>query len=251
MAVDCSGVGGSWRRMWWREVKAAMRPAPVVVADVLGKDSLEVSSGEREDVVQAVLSDGAHPAFGERVRVRGAHGGEDGFGAHRGEDVVEAGSELGIPVADEEPHPPVGLLELGTEVACHLGHPGAVRVGGHTEEMHDAAFHFDDEQHVVVAEQHGVNGEEVGRHDALGLGAEELGPAGSDSTWCWGKPMAAQDVGDAALRDADTELLQLAGDAQVAPAGVLPGQTEDQLDGLPGQGGSAGPPVRIRPTFSD
>ena len=46
--------------------------------------------------------------------------------------------------------------------------------------------------------------------------------------------MASQDVGDASLGDGDAELLQLADDAQVAPAGVLPGQADDQVDGLLG-----------------
>ena len=72
--------------------------------------------------------------------------------------------------------------------------------------------------------------------DALGLGAEELGPGGTRSPWRWWKPMASQDVGDAALGDRDAELLQLPDDAQVAPARVLPGEADDQLDGLLGQG---------------
>ena len=62
-------------------------------------------------------------AFGARTGVR------IGLGADRGEDLVEAGGELGVPVADEEAHPPAGVLEIGAEVAGHLGHPGAVGVG--------------------------------------------------------------------------------------------------------------------------
>lgn len=41
--------------------------------------------------------------------------------------------------------------------------------------MHDTPFDFDDEEHVVAAEDHGVDGEEVGGHDVLGLGTEKLG----------------------------------------------------------------------------
>ena len=83
-----------------------------------------MTPGEHEQVVEAVLSDGAHPAFGERVRLRGAHRGEDGLGADRGEDVVEAGGELGVAVADEEPHPPAGVFEIGSR-SC--GRPGSPR----------------------------------------------------------------------------------------------------------------------------
>jgi hypothetical protein len=113
-----------------------------------------------------------------------------------------------------------------------LGHPGAVGVGGDAEEVHDALFKLDHEEHVVAAEEDGVDGEEVGGHDALGLGAQELGPGWSGPPWRWWKPMTSQDVGDAALGDGDAELLQLPDDAQVAPAGVLPRQMDDQLDRL-------------------
>ena len=189
----------------WHEVKAAMRSAPVVVRDVLGKDSLKVMPRDDEQVIEAVLSDGAHPSLGEGVRVRGADRGEDALGVDRGEDLVEAGGEFGIAVTDEEAHPLAGLLERGTEVAGDLGHPRAVGVGRDAEEVDDAPFHFDHEQYVVAAEQHGIDGEEVGSEDARGLSAEELGPGGTSSPWRWWKPMAAQDIGDAALGDGDPE----------------------------------------------
>jgi hypothetical protein len=146
------------------------------------------------------------------------HWGEDRFDADRGEDFVEAGGELRVAVAYEEPHPSSCIFELGTEVAGNLGDPGSVWVGGDAGEMDDASFELDLKQHVVVPEEDGVDGEEVGGHDALGLGAEELGPAGSGSTRGWRKPMASKDVGDAALGACDAGLLQFADDANVAPA---------------------------------
>ena len=65
------------------------------------------------------------------------------------------------------------------------------------------------------------------------------------------KPMASQDIGDAALGDRDAELLQLADDAQVAPAGVLPGQPDDQLDRLLRQGRASRSSVRVGPVPPD
>jgi hypothetical protein len=44
--------------------------------------------------------------------------------------------------------------------------------------------------------------------------------------------MTAQDRSDARLRHRDTELLELADDPEVAPPGVLPGESEDQFDRL-------------------
>ena len=62
---------------------------------------------------------------------------------------------------------------------------------------------------------------------------------------------ASKDVGHAALRDRDAELLQLADDAQIAPARVLPCQADDQLDRLFGKGRPPWPPVWVGPVPSD
>ena len=96
----------------------------------------------------------------------------------RGHDGVEAGSELGVPVTDEEAELTSVVLQLSHEVAGHLHRPGAVGVGGHTEEVDDAAFDLDHEQSVVPAEQGGVNGEEVGSQDAQGLGVRTVASSG-------------------------------------------------------------------------
>jgi hypothetical protein len=101
-------------------------------------------------MVEAVLAYSTHEALGVRVRTRRTDRSADGLDTDRGEYLVEAGGELGVPVADEEAEWPFGLLEVGGEVAGHLGHPGGVRVGGDSEDVHGAAFHLDDEQHVVA-----------------------------------------------------------------------------------------------------
>jgi hypothetical protein len=46
--------------------------------------------------------------------------------------------------------------------------------------MHHPAVHFDDEKDVVAPERHGVDVEEVGGQDALGLGTkdgDQVGPS--------------------------------------------------------------------------
>ena len=60
-------VGGGGGRPRWGELEAAMRPGRVVVVEVLGEDRLQVAARENEQVVEAVLADGADPALGERV----------------------------------------------------------------------------------------------------------------------------------------------------------------------------------------
>jgi hypothetical protein len=57
-------------------------------------------------MVEAFMADGAHEALRIRVRTRRAHRGADDLDADRGEYLVEAGGELGVPVTDEEPEVP-------------------------------------------------------------------------------------------------------------------------------------------------
>jgi hypothetical protein len=85
----------------------------------------------------------------------------------------------------------------------------------------DAPFELDDEQHVITAEQNGVDREEISGQDAFGLGAEELAPAGPNSPGRGSKAVTAEDAGDAALRDIDAELSKFPDDAEVAPAGEM------------------------------
>ena len=69
--ADRSGAAGQARQSGRREVEAAMWSSPVVVRDVLGKDSLEVTPWRPRAGSQAIFTDGAHPPLGERVRVSG------------------------------------------------------------------------------------------------------------------------------------------------------------------------------------
>ena len=81
----------------------------------------------------------------------------------------------------------------------------AVGVPGDTEQVGAPAGVLDGEQDVEPLEHHGVDGEEIRRQDALGLGSQELGP-GRASTWCWSRAMAAEDSAHGRRPDPDAEL---------------------------------------------
>src|ERR1035437_9509685 len=233
------------------ELKAAVWPCLVVVADVLGEHLVEVSSGDDEEMVEALLADGADEALGVRVRTRRTHRRADALDADRGEDFVEAGGELGVAVADEEPEAPAGIVQIGGEVAGDLSHPWVIGIGGGTEDVDDASLQFDDEQHVVAPQEDRVDVEEVRGHNALGLGGEELGPRWALSPGCRWETVVAQHGRDARLRHADAELLQLADDAEITPPGVLPSQAADQLHGLFGKARTTWSAVRVGPALLD
>src|ERR1035441_5370968 len=202
-------------------------------------------------MIETLLADGADEALGVRVRTRRTDRSTDGLDTDRGEHLVEAGGELGVAVADEESEVPTGILQVRGEIAGHLGGPWAVRVGGGSEDVHDAALDLDDEQHVVVPQEDRVDVEEVRGHNALGLGGEELGPRWALSPGCRWETVAAQHGRDARHRHADAELLQLADNAEISPPGVLPSQAADQVDRLFGKGRTSWSAMRVGPALFD
>src|ERR1019366_9077256 len=128
---------------------------------------------------------------------------------------------------------------------------GQVRVGGGSEDVHDAALHFEDDQHVVAPKEDRVDVEEVRGHNALGPLGEEPGPGWALSPGGRWESVAAQHGRDARLRHGDAELLQLADDAEITPPGVLPSQAANQLHGLFGKTRTTWSAVRVGPALLD
>src|SRR5664280_2657488 len=202
-------------------------------------------------MIEALLAEGADESLGVRVRTRRTDRSADGLDADRGEHLVEAGGGLGVPVAEEESEAPAGILQVRGEIAGHRFDPWIVRVGGGSEDVHDPALHFDDDQHVVAPKEDRADAEEVRGHNAPGLGGEELGPGWALSPGCRWETVAAQHGRDARLRHADAELLQLADDAEISPPGVLPFQAADQLHGLFGKTRTTWSAMRVGPALLD
>ena len=93
-----------------------------------------------------------------------------------GEDGVEGGGELAVPVADQEPEPVGAIAEIHQQVAGLLGDPGPGRVCGDPGEVHAATLVLDHDQNVEAAQEDGVDVGEVDREDRVSLGGEELSP---------------------------------------------------------------------------
>jgi hypothetical protein len=74
----------------------------VVVVDVDAQDELKLFSACDQEPVEAVATDGADPALGERVRVRRPERGADDLDTLVAEDVVEGAAEFGVAVVDQE-----------------------------------------------------------------------------------------------------------------------------------------------------
>src|ERR1035441_4521470 len=78
-------------------------------------------------MIEALLADGADESFGVRVSTRRTDRSADGLDTDRGKHLVEAGSEVGVAVADEEPESTTGILQVRGEIAGHLCDPWADR----------------------------------------------------------------------------------------------------------------------------
>src|ERR1039458_1299712 len=184
------------------EPEAAVRPVLVIVPDVVAKDCFEVVAAENERPVETLFSDGPYPPLRDRVRTRRSHRCLDHLDTFGDEHLVEAGGELRVAVSDQEPERPSVLGEISGEVPGNLGDKGGGRMIGETEDVDYAALELDDEQHIELGETDRVHDEEVGSHDALGLGGGELLP-GRSTVRSGSEPVAAKYPTDRARRDAD------------------------------------------------
>jgi hypothetical protein len=68
------------------------------------------------------------------------------------------------------------ILEVHYQVTGLLRHPLTRRVGRDPGQVHSAGAVLDEKQHIQAAQQHGVDMEEVGPEDRLGLGFQERPP---------------------------------------------------------------------------
>jgi hypothetical protein len=79
-----------------------MRPVAVVVLDILVDDGLEMSTTEDEHPVQTFTPDSTDEALSDGVCTGRPDRSADGPDTLEAEDLVEAGRELGVTIADQE-----------------------------------------------------------------------------------------------------------------------------------------------------
>ena len=114
-AGDIDGMAGLAQRRFL--LQSLVRTVPVIVPGVSGQYLAEMPLTEDQDVIEALAAKRAHEPLRERVRLRRPDWRPDHPRSVTGEDVVERGGELAVPVTDEEPEPPGPPAELHQEVA--------------------------------------------------------------------------------------------------------------------------------------
>src|SRR6185312_814373 len=213
---DGGGVVG-WRVL----IQALMRAMVIEMAYVAVKNNSGVSLVVDQQPVGALGADACDKPFRIAVRLRHTGRDLDHGDAFGGEDGVESGGELGVPVADQEAEGADLITEVHQQVAGSLGSPLRCGVGGHAEETDPAGADLHDEQDVEAAQGDGVEGEEVSGQQPGGLRAQETSPPGIATPWCRAKPSGGQDPPNGAGADAMAESDEFALDPAVPPGGVV------------------------------
>jgi hypothetical protein len=235
---------------WWALVEVLVRTVVVEVLGELVEDGAGVSLVVDQQSVGAFVADAANEPFGVAVR-SGCPGRDlDHIDAFGGEDGIEGGGELGVPVADQEAEGGDPLAEVHQEVAGGLGGPGCARVGGHAEEVESSGADFHDEQDIESAQGDGVEGEEVGGQQSGGLGVQEGPPVGVWTAWCGAEVGGGEDSADGACAQVMSEPGEFGLDASVSPGWILLRQTQHEVTDLIADRWAAGA-VRVGPFFRD
>jgi hypothetical protein len=133
-------------------VECSVWAVRVVVLDELLQHLLEMAGSGDQEVIEAFAAQSADEAFRDRVGPRCPHGAAEDTDVGAGEDRVEGGGELAVPVADQEPELLGLFAEVHQQVAGLLSDPGAGGVGGDPGEVHAAAAVLDHDQEVEAAQ---------------------------------------------------------------------------------------------------
>ena len=136
------------------------------------------------------------------------------------EDLVEGGTELGVPISEQQLDLQSPILQPPRQVPCMLGHPGAGRVAGTARQVNAPAADLDKEEDVEPGQPDCVHGEEVAGQDLIGVLVHELAPGPLTSTRGGRQTVAAEHFADGPVGAAMAQLAQLALDA-AAPVALI------------------------------
>ena len=173
----CS-VGGDG----WSLIERTVGPVRVVMIDVVDDKLVELAAVPDDGAVEEFASEGADPAFGERVRHGGAHRCLEDLHAFGSEDLVEGVYELASAVAHERPGVGELVAVLEQQVPRRLGGPDAGGVVRDPCEVHGSGSDVDEEQQVEPAQRDSFDSSEVAGDG--GLGPQELRPSDFRACGC-------------------------------------------------------------------
>ena len=149
----------------------------VIVGRVPREHGPQVRLVDDEQVVQALLPEGADDALRDGVGIRRPGRRPDDSEAFRGEDRIEAGRELAVAIPDEEAEGvTIRFLQLPAELARLLGDPGGIRGRGAAREVQPPRAELDEDEDIQPLQEERVHGEEVAGEQLVAVLREEGAP---------------------------------------------------------------------------
>jgi len=110
----------------------------VVDVLVLAQHDHQVPLIPHQGPVQQLAAAAADPPFHDRIHPRRLNRSTDYPGASGTEDLIERGSEAGVPLMQDEVHPRPDILQVHKQVPSLLDHPRLDRVLGRSEDAYPA-----------------------------------------------------------------------------------------------------------------
>ena len=219
MAVEVFDGGGLFGGVVRALCSGLVGSVPVVVVLVFGEDSAGMGFVDDQDVVEGFAADGSDHPFAVGVHPGYSWGAEQDVHVLGPEDGIEGLGVLGVAVAQDESQGLYAGAEIRGKVARLLGRPFSGGVAGDAGDVEATGAVFEERDGVEACAEHGVEVEEVGRDDALGLGGQELAPAWSGSAWGRLEAGGVQDLPDGGRRYRVSQSGEFTLDPSVAPLG--------------------------------
>jgi len=119
------------------------------------------------------VADGTDPSLSERVRFWSARWDGGDCAADSGENAIEGACVLACAVTDHEPD---CLVIAHSQVPGGLSCPCTGWVGCDSGEVHPSGIDLDEKQHMKPSQRDGIDAEEIGRYQGVGLAGNELAP---------------------------------------------------------------------------
>ena len=126
-------------RTGWAQSQRQVGPGAVVMIEELGQDLAEVALIDDQQPIQALAAGGLDEALQMSVGPWGSVGRPEHTDAFGAEDGIEAIGVLGVAISNQEGCGWVAILEIVSQVAGLLDHPGGVGVGRAGGEQDTAA----------------------------------------------------------------------------------------------------------------
>ena len=225
---------GGFATCWSLLLQAKMRSVIVVVANIIGHQSLEMMFIEDNYTVEQVAATRAHEAFGNAILPRTLDRGTDGFHPEGVCGFDDFGAKGYIPVEDQ-------VARCGVVRECFtqlLRHPLTCRMLRDVEVQNAPTIMSNHEEAIKHAKGQRGHREEIHRRNGLTVVAEESRP----SFRRFGVPRRfVHPVQYGSLRYPKTKHLELAMNARCAPSRVLDNHLEDQFTQLLGRRPPAAP----------